>query len=235
MSLETGKIIARIMKAHPGEWDAPTIATTLAFICGFIVLGLGLLRLGWIVEFIPAPAVSGFMTGSAINIAASQVPGLFGIANRLECVMPLFCVFSSMTILLQYERSNVLGHHKYIKEPSLFNYRCSIRRGRSCWYVLEPFFFSNLSEGAGAFQALYGIKWTFAYLTKRYPRYERTFFFISVLRNAFVMVILTLASWLYCRHRGDSKGNFPISILKAVPRGFQVRHSSTSRDIYSAD
>lgn len=129
------------MKTHPGEWDAPTIATTLAFICGFIVLGLGLLRLGWIVEFIPAPAVSGFMTGSAINIAASQVPGLFGIANRLECVMPLFCIFSSMTILLQYERSHVLGHHKYIKEPSLFNYRCSIRRGWSCWYVVEPSFF----------------------------------------------------------------------------------------------
>lgn len=93
MSLETGKVITRVMKAHPGQWDAPTIATTLAFLCGFIVLGLGLLRLGWIVEFIPAPAVSGFMTGSAINIVAGQVPGLFGISNLFECVfMDLPCL-----------------------------------------------------------------------------------------------------------------------------------------------
>ena len=68
-------------EAHPGVWDGPEIATTVSFICGFIVLGIGLLRLGWIVEFIPAPAVSGFMTGSAINIVAGQVPGLMGITG----------------------------------------------------------------------------------------------------------------------------------------------------------
>jgi len=84
MSLETGKVVNRILAKHPGKWPAHYIATTLAFVCGFIVLGIGLLRLGWIVEFIPAPAVSGFMTGSAINIVAGQVPGLFGIAGLLE-------------------------------------------------------------------------------------------------------------------------------------------------------
>lgn len=58
-------------------YSGPTIATALAceyqahsfgraadfgsaaVICGFIVLGIGLLRLGWLIEFIPAPAVSG--------------------------------------------------------------------------------------------------------------------------------------------------------------------------------
>lgn len=48
----------------------------------------------------------------------------------------------------------------------------------------------------------------------------RVFFFISVLRNAFVVIILTLAAWLYCRHRGV-KGKYPIKILGTVPRGFQ--------------
>jgi solute carrier family 26 (sodium-independent sulfate anion transporter), member 11 len=69
--------------------------------------------------------------------------------------------------------------------------------------------------------ALYAIRWTFSYLSKRYPRRARTFFFISITRNAFVMVVLTLSSWLYCRRRADSKGNYPIQILKKVPRGFQ--------------
>lgn len=47
------------------------------------------------------------------------------------------------------------------------------------------------------------------------------FFFISVLRNAFVVVILTLAAWLYTRHRKNKAGKYPIKILGTVPRGFQ--------------
>ena len=81
MSLLVSRVIHHVETAHPGKWGGPTIASALALLCGFIVLGIGLLRLGWIVEFIPAPAVSGFMTGSAINIAAGQVPGLMGITG----------------------------------------------------------------------------------------------------------------------------------------------------------
>ena len=50
---------------------------------------------------------------------------------------------------------------------------------------------------------------------------ERVFFFISVFRNAFVIVILTIASWLYCRDRKSASGKYPIKILQTVPRGFQ--------------
>lgn len=81
MSLEVGNIITAVQKAHGQTYGAVEIAVTLSFICGFIVLGLGLLRLGWLVEFIPTPAVAGFMTGSAITIASQQVPALFGLAS----------------------------------------------------------------------------------------------------------------------------------------------------------
>ena len=82
MSLTVAQVIQDVQKHHANEkFTGPEIATGLAFICGFIVLGIGLLRLGWLVEFISAPAVSGFMTGSAINIAAGQVPGLMGITG----------------------------------------------------------------------------------------------------------------------------------------------------------
>jgi sodium-independent sulfate anion transporter 11 len=80
MSLTVANVIKNVQVHHP-ELDGPTIATALAFICGFIVLGIGLLRIGWLVEFIPMPAVSGFMTGSAISIAAGQFPGLMGITG----------------------------------------------------------------------------------------------------------------------------------------------------------
>ena len=87
VSLAVSKVIEEV-QAQPGGavYSAPVIATALAFICGFIVLAIGLLRLGWLVEFIPAPAVSGFMTGSAISIAAGQVPALMGFANRFKFV-----------------------------------------------------------------------------------------------------------------------------------------------------
>lgn len=78
MSLTISQIIKHVENKHPGQWEGPQIATTVAFISGFIVLCIGLLRLGWLVEFIPLPAVSGFMTGSAINIVSGQVAGLLG-------------------------------------------------------------------------------------------------------------------------------------------------------------
>jgi len=85
MSLLVSKVIADVQSRDPaGTYAAPVIATALAFITGFIVLGIGLLRLGWIVEFIPVPAVAGFMTGSAISIAAGQVAGLMGYSSKFN-------------------------------------------------------------------------------------------------------------------------------------------------------
>jgi hypothetical protein len=49
----------------------------------------------------------------------------------------------------------------------------------------------------------------------------RLFFFISVMRNAFVLIILTLAAWLYTRHRKSKSGKYPIKILQTVPRGLK--------------
>jgi sodium-independent sulfate anion transporter 11 len=42
------------------------------------------------------------------------------------------------------------------------------------------------------------------------------------MRNAIVIVVLTIAAWLYCRKRKDAKGNFPIKILQNIPAG--LRH-----------
>lgn len=69
--------------------------------------------------------------------------------------------------------------------------------------------------------ALYLISALCNRLGKRYPRYARVFFFISVLRNAFVILVMTIAAWLYTRHRRSKKGTYPIKILQTVPRGLQ--------------
>ncbi|KAG6381886.1 sulfate permease [Boletus reticuloceps] len=182
MSLTTAQIIAEVDSKFHGRWQAPEIATTLAFCCGFIVLAIGLLRLGWLVELIPAPAVSGFMTGSAINIATSQLPGLMGISgvNSRAAVYKV-----------------IINTLKGLPRTKL-----------------------DAAWGLIGLVALYSIRITCTQLQRRYPRSGRIFFFIMVARNAVVILVLTIAAWLYCRHRKTASG-YPIKILQTVPRGFQ--------------
>lgn len=82
LSMEVGKIITRVQNKYPGEYSGPEIATTLALICGGIVMGIGLLRLGFIVEFISLPAILAFTTGSAFSIVTGQLAGLMGFKKK---------------------------------------------------------------------------------------------------------------------------------------------------------
>ncbi|KAJ5219317.1 uncharacterized protein N7498_001416 [Penicillium cinerascens] len=77
MSTLTGSIVLQVQEQYP---DTPghVIASCLAVILGGIVTTMGLLRLGFIVDFIPLPAISAFMTGSAINICSGQVSTMLG-------------------------------------------------------------------------------------------------------------------------------------------------------------
>ncbi|KAJ8078541.1 Sulfate permease 2 [Marasmius tenuissimus] len=183
MSLTVSQILKHVNDKHPGQWESPHIATTLSLICGFIVLGMGLLRIGWLVEFIPAPAVSGFMTGSAISIVAGQVPGLMGISG-----------FDTRAATYKV----IINTLKGLPRTKL-----------------------DAAWGLPALVTLYGIRIACDHLSKKYPRRARVFFFVSILRNAFVLVTFTIASWLYTRHKLDAKGKAPIKILGTVPAGLQ--------------
>ncbi|KAJ5503598.1 sulfate anion transporter [Penicillium fimorum] len=77
MSTLTGTIVADVQVQYP-DYPAHLIASALAVICGGIVLVMGLLRIGFIVDFIPLPAISAFMTGSALSICSGQVPTMLG-------------------------------------------------------------------------------------------------------------------------------------------------------------
>lgn len=78
MSQLVGNVVLRVRDDHP-EFAPDQIARALALIAGAILLFIGLVRLGWIVEFIPLVAITSFMTGAAFSIACGQVPALLGI------------------------------------------------------------------------------------------------------------------------------------------------------------
>jgi SulP family sulfate permease len=66
--------------AEPGSAQYVQFALTLTLMVGLIELGLGMARLGVLVNFISHSVVIGFTAGAAILIATSQVKHFFGIA-----------------------------------------------------------------------------------------------------------------------------------------------------------
>lgn len=60
----------------PAYW---AVAITLAFLSGLLLLAMGLLRLGFLANFLSHPVISGFISASGILIAASQLKTLMGV------------------------------------------------------------------------------------------------------------------------------------------------------------
>jgi SulP family sulfate permease len=65
--------------AEPGSQAFVSTVITLTLLVGLIQLGLGLLRVGSLVNFISHTVIIGFTAGAAIFIAASQIRYLLGI------------------------------------------------------------------------------------------------------------------------------------------------------------
>ncbi|KAI7847231.1 sulfate transporter family-domain-containing protein [Circinella umbellata] len=78
MSLLVGQAVTKAAETHP-DITPQEIAVAFSLITGSIAMFIGLVRLGILVDFIPGPAIAGFMTGSAITITIGQWPKLFGI------------------------------------------------------------------------------------------------------------------------------------------------------------
>jgi len=66
--------------AEPGSAEYVRLVLTLTFLAGLSQLGLGLARLGALVNFVSHSVVTGFTAGAAILIATSQMGGFFGLS-----------------------------------------------------------------------------------------------------------------------------------------------------------
>jgi len=69
--------IARLAPAGSGHYV--DLVGILAVMVGVLVALIGLLRLGWIAEFLSAPIITGFLAGVAVIILVHQLPDLFGL------------------------------------------------------------------------------------------------------------------------------------------------------------
>jgi SulP family sulfate permease len=55
------------------------LVSFLALMVGALVLAVGLLRLGWIADFVSLPVVTGVLGGIAVEIVVRQLPSVFGV------------------------------------------------------------------------------------------------------------------------------------------------------------
>ncbi len=78
VSLMTASAIGEA--AAQGHADALTAAVVLALLSGAMLIVMGLLRLGFLANFLSHPVISGFITAAGLLIAAGQVRHLLGIA-----------------------------------------------------------------------------------------------------------------------------------------------------------
>lgn len=97
-------IIFDIMQRH--GYAGLAVATLMA---GVILIGMGLLRCGVLLKFIPYPVTTGFTTGIAVNIFSSQVKDLLGLdiakvpadfVNRWSVYMEKFGTFNPWSIAI---------------------------------------------------------------------------------------------------------------------------------------
>ena len=90
-SLMTAAAVGQV--AAQGTPEYYTAAIVLALLSGLMLTAMGLLRLGFMANFLSHPVISGFITASGIIIAASQLRHILGVQagghNLLELVLSL--------------------------------------------------------------------------------------------------------------------------------------------------
>ncbi len=82
VSLMTAAAVAPLAAQGSPEYLGAAIA--LALVSGLLLLAMGLLRLGFLANFLSHPVVSGFITASGIQIAVSQLAPVLGIRAHGE-------------------------------------------------------------------------------------------------------------------------------------------------------
>ena len=97
--------LLRLAPASSPEYMELVAAT--AVVAGIIVMGIGLLKLGWLADFLSLPIVAGFMAGIGVIIITHQLPRVLGVPSggesfisRLQWISHQFGHLSSWSIII---------------------------------------------------------------------------------------------------------------------------------------
>jgi len=78
-----GQVAAQGTPEHLGA------AIAIAMVAGILLIAMGVLRLGFLANFLSHPVISGFITAAAVQISAGQVGPLLGIRSKGENLLDI--------------------------------------------------------------------------------------------------------------------------------------------------
>ena len=79
MAIMSASVVTGLAGGDPATFVA--LSAALAITVGLMLLAAGLLRLGFLADFLAKPVVTGFVIGLAITIIVGQLPKLFGVPS----------------------------------------------------------------------------------------------------------------------------------------------------------
>ncbi len=78
VSVLSGSIVRALAGGDPAA--AVQITSALALVAGVVLVAAGLLRLGWVAQFLSEPIITGFVVGLVVLIVVGELPTLGGLA-----------------------------------------------------------------------------------------------------------------------------------------------------------
>ncbi|KHN97031.1 sulfate permease 2 [Metarhizium album ARSEF 1941] len=107
-SLLVGQVINKVT-LETGDYTHEQIAHCLSMMSGAILVSLGLLRLGWIIEFVPYIPISAFVTAASITIMSTQTPTLLGLPGVNTRAPPYQVIIQTLKLLPQIQLDAAVG------------------------------------------------------------------------------------------------------------------------------
>lgn len=92
-----------------GEYTHEQIAHCLSMMSGAVLLFLGLIRLGWVIEFIPYIPISAFVTAASITIMSTQIPTALGLPSVNTRAPPYQVIIDTFKSLPQIQLDAAVG------------------------------------------------------------------------------------------------------------------------------
>jgi MFS superfamily sulfate permease-like transporter len=90
VAIVSGSLVADIAPGDPAE--AIKVTAALAIATGVVLVTIGLLRVGWVAEFLSKPIVTGFVIGLALTIIVGELPRHCSAwRNRQEISLECWC------------------------------------------------------------------------------------------------------------------------------------------------
>ena len=163
------------------------------------------------------PDVPGHVVASALSVVAGSIITGIGLA-RCGWIVDFISLTAISAFMTGSALNIAVGQVPNLLGVKGFNTRAST-------YMVAINTLKSLGQtkvdaalGLSALFFLYFYRFLCNYLAGKLPQRRKTFFFISTLRTALVILLYTMISWLVNRTRRD---NPLFSILLTVPRGFQ--------------